>query len=90
MAKKSDAQTSDAQKIYQGLVLDEVMIKEVRKGFDVNLFIQKIKNDTTFYKAFKSLRLLTFNMYNDIQIFDKKENTKESLNSVTKQIRKNN
>ena len=90
MAKKSDAQTSDAQKIYQGLVLDEVMIKEVRKGFDVNLFIQKIKNDTTFYKAFKSLRLLTFNMYNDIQIFDKKENTKASLNSVTKQIRKNN
>ena len=86
MAKKSDAQTSDAQKIYQGLVLDEVMIKEVRKGFDVNLFIQKIKNDTTFYKAFKSLRLLTFNMYNDIQIFDKKENTKASLKSVLNRL----
>lgn len=77
-------------KIYKGLDLDEVMVREVKKGFDVKLFIDKIKNDTTFYKAFKSLRLLSFNMYNDIQVEDKKGGIKASLNSITMQIRKNN
>lgn len=83
------AQPERKDKIYKGLELDEVMIKEVRKGFDVKLFIDKIKADTTFYKAFKSLRLLTYNMYNDIQVEDKKGDTKASLNSVTRQVRKN-
>ncbi len=83
------AQPDEKDKIYKGLELDEVMIKEVRKGFDVKLFINKIKSDTTFYKAFKSLRLLSYNMYNDIQVEDKKGNTKASLNSVTRQVRKN-
>ncbi|HPI54459.1 MAG TPA: hypothetical protein PLU10_07170, partial [Chitinophagaceae bacterium] len=64
--------TAHAQKdkVYQGLILDEVMVKAVAGGFDVDGFIQKVKNDTTFYKAFKSLRLQSFTMYNDIEIFD--------------------
>lgn len=78
------------EKIYQGIELDEVMIKEVRKGFDVKGFIERVKNDTTFYKAFKSLRLLTYNMYNHIEVLDKKGEIKASMNSVTHQIRKGN
>jgi hypothetical protein len=81
---------AEKDKVYKGLTLDEVMIREVKKGFDVQLFINKIRQDTTFYKAFKSLRLLTYNMYNDIQVEDKKGNLKASLNSVTRQVRKNN
>lgn len=88
--QNATAQPDAKDKIYKGLDLDEVMVREVKKGFDVKLFIQKIKQDTTFYKAFKSLRLLTYNMYNDIQVEDKKGNTKASLNSVTRQVRKNN
>lgn len=88
--KKMDAQPDTKDKLYQGLQLDEVMVREVRKGFDVKLFINKIKQDTTFYKAFKSLRLLTYNMYNDIQVEDKKGNVKASLNSITRQVRKKN
>ena len=61
------------------------MIKAVQSGFDVSGFITKVKQDTTFYKAFKTLRLLSYTMYNDIQILDKKGNKKASLNSVTKQ-----
>jgi hypothetical protein len=75
--------TSD--KIYQGITFDAVMIKEVRKGFDVNLFIERVKNDTTFYKAFKNLRLHSFTMYNDIEIVDKKDAIKATYNSITKQ-----
>lgn len=85
-----DAQPAGGgDKVYKGVALDEVMIREVKKGFDVQLFVNKIRQDTTFYKAFKSLRLLTYNMYNDIQVEDKKGRVKASLNSVTRQIRKN-
>ena len=40
-----------------------VTLKEVvvRNKMDINAFIQHVKNDTTFYKAFKNLR------YNSIQ-----------------------
>ena len=39
-------QTVHAQKdkVYQGLILDEVMVKAVAGGFDVDGFIQKVKN----------------------------------------------
>lgn len=84
-----NAQT-DTSKIYKGIALDDVMIKEVRKGFDVDLFIECVKKDTTFYKAFKTLRMHSFNMYNDIEIVDKKGETKASYNSLTRQQVKNN
>ena len=37
------AQPDTKDKVYKGLVLDEVMVKEVKKGFDVQSFIDKIK-----------------------------------------------
>jgi hypothetical protein len=79
------AQDGKKDKIYQGIILDDVMIKAVQQGFDFNSFIQKIKKDTTFYKAFKTLRLMSYSMYNDIEILDKKGNTKASYNSLTRQ-----
>jgi squalene cyclase len=57
------AQVSDSGKTYQGLILDEVMVKAVQQGFDVKGFIAKMKQDTTYYKAFKTLRILGFKMY---------------------------
>ena len=84
-SNKANAQLT-TNKIYQGITFDDVMIKEVRKGFDVNLFIDRVKNDTTFYKAFKTLRLHSFTMYNDIEIVDKRDAIKASYNSLTKQI----
>lgn len=83
------AQPDTKNKVYQGLELDEVMIKAVQQGFDVKAFINRVRQDTTFYKAFKSLHLVRFTQYNDIQVEDKKDETKASLNSVTKQDRQN-
>lgn len=79
--------TAHAQKdkVYQGLILDEVMVKAVAGGFDVDGFIQKVKTDTTFYKAFKSLRLQSFTLYNDIEIFDKSNETKASYTGISRQ-----
>lgn len=61
----------------------------VRKNFDHKKLIQQIINDTTFYKAFRNLRVLGYTSYNDIKMMDKKGNIKASLNSKTKQTRIN-
>jgi len=51
--------------------------------------LNQIKNDTTFYKAFRNLRILNFSSYNDIKMLDKKGAVKASLFSKTKQHRAN-
>lgn len=73
-------------KIYQGVLLDEVMIKSVRLGqFDMKGFLKELQNDTTFYKAFKTLHLFSYSMMNDIEILDKKDRIKASYNSIARQ-----
>jgi hypothetical protein len=49
--------------------------------------MQQVKNDTTFYKAFRNLRVLGFTAWNDIRIKDKKDRVKATLVSKTKQSR---
>ncbi|MBA2744666.1 MAG: hypothetical protein H0U44_00435 [Flavisolibacter sp.] len=67
-------------------VLSEVVI---RNDLDVVRFLQRVKEDTTFYKAFKNLRILGFTSLNDIQMMDKKGKTVASLFSRTRQKRIN-
>lgn len=79
------AQPKTKDKLYQGLILDDVMVKAVQSGFDVKAFIQKVKNDTTYYKAFKTLRIVSFDLYSDILIEDKNQNQKASYQGVSHQ-----
>lgn len=75
--------------LYKGMTinLDEVVVKAKRIGFDVNSFIQRVEDDTTFYRAFKNLRLTGFTADNDIRITDKKGGrTIASLKSHTRQV----
>ncbi|GAA0541517.1 hypothetical protein GCM10009415_24300 [Chitinophaga japonensis] len=65
--------------------LDEVVVNAKRIGFDVNSFIRRVEEDTTFYRAFKNLRLLGFTADNDIRVFGKKGDVKASLKSETRQ-----
>ena len=60
----------------------------VRANFDYKTLIHQIVNDTTFYKAFRNLRVLNYESFNAIQMYDKKNRILASLNSRTKQIRK--
>ncbi len=62
----------------------------VRNNFDYKAILQKIKEDTSFYKAFKTLRTIGYSSYNYIQMKDKNEKVVATLNSKTKQTRKNN
>lgn len=74
---------------FQGMTitLDEVVVNAKRIGFDVNGFIQRVKEDTTFYHAFKNLRVVGFTADNDIRVTDKKGGkTIASLKSHTRQL----
>jgi hypothetical protein len=57
----------------------------VRNHFDYKTLLATIKEDTTFYKAFRNLRVLGFSSYNDIKMLDKKGGVKASLFSKTRQ-----
>ena len=61
----------------------------VRNNLDYKMLLEQIKEDTTFYKAFKNLRILGFSSYNDIQMKDKKGGVLASLSSKTRQNRIN-
>ncbi|MCX6316962.1 MAG: hypothetical protein NTW29_06710 [Bacteroidetes bacterium] len=74
----------DNERLSKMISLSEAII---RTDLNVPRFINQVKNDTTFYKAFKNLHLLGYTAWNDIRIRDKKENVKASLLSKTKQHR---
>ena len=87
---KTSGQVLDTTTYFAPITIDEVIVRSSQEGFDIGEFINRIKNDTTFYKAFRSMHLVTYNADNNIQIFEKKGNkTRASLTSETKQIYRN-
>ena len=84
-AQKENDSTVKVDQNY--ITLSEIV---VNKKLDVASFIQRVKNDTTFYKAFRNLRVIGYKAINDIRMFDKNGKIKASLHSTTQQIRKDN
>lgn len=80
----SQEDTSDVEAVRRMVNLSEVV---VRSDLNVARFLQQIKNDTTFYKAFKNLRVLGFTSLNDIRMRDKNNKVIASLESKTRQNR---
>jgi hypothetical protein len=76
----------DNERLKKMVTLSEVV---VRNNLDISKFLERIKNDTTFYKAFRTLRILGFTSLNDIRMMDKEKNVKASLQSKTVQHVKN-
>jgi hypothetical protein len=69
------------------ITLSEVV---VNNQLNVPAFITRIKNDTSFYKAFRNLHILGFTAINDIRMNDGDGKMKAGLRSTTKQLRSNN
>ena len=69
------------------ITLSEIV---VNNKLDVPSFVERVKNDTTFYKAFRNLRIIGYTALNDIKMLDKNGNIQASLHSKTKQIRTGN
>ena len=76
----------DNERLAKMIDLSEVI---VRTDINVPKFIDRVKNDTTFYKAFKNLHVLGFTSLNDIRIIDKKGKQKAAMQSKTRQNRAN-
>ena len=60
-----------------------VILKEVvvRSNLNVPAFIKRVKDDTTFHKAFQNLKVLGYTSLNDIRMLDKKDVPKATLSS---------
>lgn len=69
------------------ITLSEVVVDN---KLNVPTFINRIKSDSSFYKAFRNLHIIQFSAINDIRMLDKSGDTRASLFSKTKQLRENN
>lgn len=76
--------TTDVEAVQRMVSLSEVV---VRSDLDVPRFLKRIKNDTSYYKAFKNLHVLGFTALNFIQMSDKRGRPKATLQSKTRQNR---
>src|SRR5258705_7438088 len=74
--------SANTEAVARMVTLSEVII---RSDLNVSKFLQRIKNDTTFYKAFRTLHILGFTSLNDIRMLDRKGELQASLQSKTKQ-----
>ena len=81
---KNDSIVKVGEKV---IVLSEIVINN---KLDVPSFIDRMKNDTTFYKAFRTLHTIGFTALNDIRMLNKKGDIQASLRSKIKQIRSDN
>lgn len=76
------AQDSSVNFERKAVTLKEVV---VRSNLNVPAFIQRVKDDTTFHKAFLNLKVLGYTALNDIRMLDKKGKVRASLVSKTRQ-----
>jgi hypothetical protein len=79
--------TSDVEAVRRMVSLSEVV---VRSDLNVPRFLQRIRNDSSYYKAFKNLHILGYTAENFIGLYDKKGRSEASLKSRTRQTRANN
>ena len=76
------AQDSSVNFEKKAVTLKEVV---VRSNLNVPAFIKRVKDDTTFHKAFLNLKVLGYTSLNDVRMLDKKGNVKAALVSRTLQ-----
>ena len=76
--------TGSVEYVGKNVVLSEVV---VRSDLNVARFLLRVKEDSTFYKAFRNLRILGFTSLNDIRMQDKKGRSAATLYSKTRQRR---
>ena len=83
---RAQEDTSGVITLSKETTLSEVVI---RNDLNVVRFLQRVKEDSSFYKAFRNLRILSFTSFNDVRMLDKKGKLEASLFSKTRQKREN-
>ena len=85
----ANAQTTGDSTIDVGNKIITLSNFVINNKLNVPTFIEKVKNDSSFYKAFKNLRIINFTAINDIRMNNKNGALDASLHSRTKQTIKN-
>ena len=78
----SVARQPDSSIFSQPIMLDSFVL---RSGLDIRAFIRRVQNDTTFYKAFKSIHLVAYSAVNDFKVYDDNGNITAAMHSNTRQ-----
>ena len=87
MSMHAFAQQPPADTIFSGkkvITLSDVVID---RNLNVPGFINKIKTDSSYYKAFRNLHVIGFSALNDIRMLNKSGDLQASLHSKTRQLR---
>ncbi len=90
LGESAFSQTPPDSSVYVGKKLITLSNVVIDNRLNAASFIERIKNDSSFYKAFRNLHILGFTALNDIRMVNKGGNLKASLHSRTKQIRTGN
>ena len=85
----ANAQTTGDSTIDVGNKIITLSNFVINNKLNVPAFIEKVKKDSSFYKAFKNLRIINFTAINDIRMNNKNGALDASLHSRTKQTIKN-
>jgi len=84
LVSQTSAQDTTLNIENQTFTLAEVI---VRNNFEYKDILASIKRDTSFYKAFKTLRTIGYSSFNHIEMYDKNQKMEASLDSRTRQNR---
>lgn len=66
------AQTDSYEGLMEAIWLDSMTITAKKMGFDVNNFIEMVREDTSFYQAFKNLRIVSHDASHHQEFFNEK------------------
>lgn len=83
-AQQTDTTFKDGAKV---ITLSPVVLNN---KLNIPVFIERIKTDSSFYKAFRNLHIIGFTAINDIRMNNSDGVAQATLHSTTKQIRKDN
>ena len=84
VAQQTDTAFKDGAKV---ITLSPVVLNN---KLNIPVFIERIKNDSSFYKAFRNLHIIGFTAINDIRMNNSDGVAQATLHSTTKQVRKDN
>src|SRR6478735_8789360 len=82
--------TVSYSQVTKTVVLDEVMIQAVKKGFDVEDFIGMVKADTSFLRAFRYLRNAPHKVEGNMTVYGKKGKIEATRYRMAFQVTQNN
>ena len=85
----SDAQVTGDSSVDVGKKVITLSNFVINNKLNVPAFIEKVKNDSSFYKAFKNLHIINFTAINDVRMNNKNGELNASLFSRTKQTVQN-